>query len=262
MAVRAADAITAVSAATYEQVLARVAVSPPCVALPLGWERTDFDGAPAGNPFFSTTDGFVNLCYVGTLLPTGFGTLQALLAATRLLRDRDPALYARLRLWFIGTSNQSSGDPQPRVLPMAADLGVADVVRERPARVEYLQALAVLRDTSGILLLGSCERHYTASKIYPALLAGRPLLALFHEASTSVEILRRAGRAPSIRLVSYSDADAGVAPSVEAVYAPLRALVDQPAYDAGAVDLAAVGDVSARSLARELAALMDRISGT
>ncbi len=109
-AVRAADAITAVSARTYEDVLARIQASPACATLPLGWEPRDFDNAPAANPFFDPADGQVNLCYVGTLLPTGFGTLQALLAAARALRDREPALYARLRLWFIGTSNQSSGN--------------------------------------------------------------------------------------------------------------------------------------------------------
>ena len=49
-------------------------------------------------------------------------------------------------------------------------------------RLDYLDALSVLTHASGILLLGSSERHYTASKLYPALLARRPLLALFHEA--------------------------------------------------------------------------------
>jgi glycosyltransferase involved in cell wall biosynthesis len=261
IAVRAADAITAVSPATYEDVLARIPVTPVCRALPLGWERSDLDAAAATNPFFSAADGNINLAYVGTLLPTGFGTLEALLAATRLLRDREPALYARLRLWFIGTSNQSRDDVEPRVLPIARRMNVDEVVREIPSRVGYTQALAVLRDAAGILLLGSRERHYTASKLYPALMAMRPLLAVYHQASTVVDVLRRAGGAPSLRLVTYSDADPGVAPSAEAVYAPLRDLVAQPIYDAGAVNLSAVEHVSARTLAHELAAVMDQICG-
>jgi glycosyl transferase family 4 len=260
IAVRAADAITAVSARTYEDVLARIPVTPVCAALPLGWERADFDVPPAVNPLFDAADGCVHVSYVGTLLPTGFGTLAALLGAARLLRDRDAALYRRLRLWFVGTSNQSLGAAEPRVLPMAADMGVDDVVREVPARIGYLEALTVLRQSSGILLLGSSERHYTASKLYPALLAARPLLAIFHDASSVVEILRRAARPPSVRIVTYSDADPGVAPSAEAVYAPLRDLVSRPTYDAAAVDLTAIEDVSARFLARTLAGVLDRIS--
>jgi hypothetical protein len=260
IAVGAADAITAVSPRTYEDVLARTRAAPVCRALPLGWEAADLSAAAPVNPYFTAADGYINLCYVGTLLPTGTGTLDALLAAAGLVRDREPALYARLRLWFIGTSNQSSGRVASRVLPRAREMHVDDVVREVPERIGYTQALAVLRDASGILLLGSREPHYTASKLYPALLAKRPLLAIFHDASTVVDLLRRAGRAPSVRLVTYSDGDPGVAPTAEAVYAALRDLLARPVYEPGAIDLSAIEHVSARAVARDLGAVMDRIS--
>ena len=61
----------------------------------------------------------------------------------------------------------------------------------------------MLTHASAILLLGSMERHYTASKLYPALLARRPILALFHEASSVVSILRDAGSEPTVRVVAY-----------------------------------------------------------
>jgi hypothetical protein len=262
IAVRAADAITAVSARTYEDVLARNQVSPVCATIPLGWEPADFEGAPAANPFFDPADGYVNLCYVGTLLPKGAATLRALLGAVAMLRDREPALYARLRIWFVGTSNQSHGDAPLRVRPLAAAAGVGDVVREIPLRIGYLQALTVLRQASGILLLGSSEPHYTASKLYPALLARRPLLALYHAQSSVVEILRRAARPPAVRLVTYSEAAPAVAPAAEAVYQPLRDLIACPTYDAGAIHLAAVVDVSARSVARTLAGVLNQINGS
>ena len=60
------------------------------------------------------------------------------------------------------------------------------MVTETPDRLDYLDALAVLTHASGILLLGSSEPHYTASKLYPALLARRPVLAVFHEKSSVV----------------------------------------------------------------------------
>jgi hypothetical protein len=260
IAVKAADAITAVSAGTYEEVLARTPATPVCAAIPLGWEEADFARDRTANPFFDPADGRVHLCYVGTLLPAGFGTLAALLRAAALLRDREPALYARLTLWFIGTSNQARDDAAPRVRPMAHEHGVADVVREIPARIAYLDALAVLRQASGILLLGSRERHYTASKLYPALLAARPMLAIFHEASSVVEILRRAAPPPAARIVTYGDGDPDVAPSAESVYAALHAALTQPACDRAAVDLSAVQDLSAQALAGKLAAVLDQIS--
>ena len=91
--------------------------------------------------------------------------------------------------------------------PIARECGVADVVTEMPGRLDYLDALSVLTQASGILLLGSSERHYTASKLYPALLAQRPILALFHEASSVVSILRAAGAEPSVRVVTYGDGE-------------------------------------------------------
>src|SRR4029453_3633604 len=142
-----------------------------------------------------------HLCYVGTLLPTGVETLRLLLRALDRAR-REDAAATRLRLHFFGTSNQSSS-AQHRVLPVARECGVEDAVTEVPGRLDYLDALSVLTQASGILLLGSSEPHYTASKLYPALLARRPIIALFHEASSGVATLRSVGSEPTVRIVTY-----------------------------------------------------------
>ena len=120
--------------------------------------------------------------------PPASARCDSLLRALDRARREDPAA-ARLRLHFFGTSNQSASEPF-RVLPIARECGVEDAVTEVPGRLDYLDALSVLTQASAILLLGSSERHYTASKLYPALLARRPILALFHEASSVVSILR------------------------------------------------------------------------
>src|SRR5207237_6040103 len=116
---------------------------------------------------FDQSDGLVHLCYVGTLLPAGLDTLRLLLRGLERAR-REDAAASRLRLHFYGTSNQSSSELY-RVRPVAEECGVADAVTELPGRLDYLDALSVLTHASGILLLGSSERHYTASKVYPAL---------------------------------------------------------------------------------------------
>ena len=51
--------------------------------------------------------------------------------------------------------------------PLAEAAGVGDLVSETPQRIPYLDALEVLANSNVILLLGSDEPHYTASKIYP-----------------------------------------------------------------------------------------------
>ena len=106
--------------------------------------------APEGARASIAADGFVHLCYVGTLLPTGVGTLRLLLRGLARARRDDPAA-ARLRLHFFGTSNQSDSNAY-RVLPIARECGVADAVTEMPGRLDYLDALSV----SGARVRDSC----------------------------------------------------------------------------------------------------------
>ena len=261
-AVRAADAIVAVSQGTIDGIVERMPAAGrlPHGVIPLGFEADDFEALRRRPPMaahFEPADGLVHLCYVGTLLPTGVDTLRLLLRALDRARRDDPAA-ARLRLHFFGTSNQSDSDTY-RVLPIAREYGVADVVTEVPGRLDYLDALSVLTHASGILLLGSSERHYTASKLYPALLAKRPILALFHDTSSVVSILHAAASEPSVRVVTYGD---GPAADVRAgdVACHLRALAASCVYNPGDVVLERVADVSARQLARQLAAVLDRVA--
>ena len=261
-AVRAADALVAVSQGTIDDIVARIpeAARLPQGVIPLGFEPADFAALrarPPLAPHFDPADGLIHLCYAGTLLPTGSGTLRLLLQALDRARRDDPAA-ARLRLHFFGTSNQSDSGVY-RVLPLARECGVADAVSEVPGRLDYLDALSVLTHASGILLLGSAERHYTASKLYPALLAQRPILALFHDASSVVAILRGAAAEPSVRVVTYGDGPPDAARVAETA-GHLRALAASSAYHAGDVSLDRLAGVSARDLARQLAAIFDRVA--
>jgi Glycosyl transferase 4-like domain len=261
-AVGAADAITAVSAGTYEQILARYPnlQHKPCTAIPFGGEPADFERLRQQrrpNPYFDPNDGQVHICYVGTLLPLGFETLRTVLRAAALLHDRRPHLYRRLHLHFVGTSNQTEGGAPSRVLPLARDFGVDDCVSEIAPRVDYLDALAVQTQATAILMMGSSEQHYTASKLYPSLLAKRPILAVYHDQSSVAEILRRAGRPPTVRLVTYGD-DERAESRVEAVYGELLALVENPVYDPAGVEASVINEFSAQALAGRLAAVLEQ----
>src|SRR5207253_415647 len=113
----AADAVTAVSARTYEDALARSGAARREVAeIPIGWDPVDVEAVAnrRSHPNLIPRDGRVNICYTGTLLPLGIGTLRAVLAGTRALLERDPHLADRVRFYFFGTSNQTT-DATPRV---------------------------------------------------------------------------------------------------------------------------------------------------
>ncbi|MBK8725014.1 MAG: hypothetical protein IPL96_02875 [Holophagaceae bacterium] len=57
------------------------------------------------------------------------------------------------------------------------------------------EALLHLKQADALLVPGSDDPAYTASKIYPYLLARRPMLAVFHEASGVIPLLRKVGGA-------------------------------------------------------------------
>jgi len=260
----AADAITAVSARTYDDIFERRPQlrTKPCAAIPIGAELDDFRCAAEralSNPHFNRADGLVHLCAVGTILPMGVEVVRALLAALADLRRRRAELAGRARLHFFGTSNQRSATAAARVLPLADAVGVADLVTEHPSRLDYLDAIRVQLDAHALLLLGSSEAHYTASKLYPALLAKRPLLAIYHEASSVVDILRRETRPPTVRVVSFAEQEP-VGLRVAEIGRALEALLESSEYACLDVDERVFTEYSARTLAGQLAGVLDRVA--
>jgi hypothetical protein len=262
--VRRTSALTAVSSATYEQIFER---NPDeqrkrVEEIPYGGEQADFEHLlrhPRENPYFEPDDGNVHICYVGTLLPLGFETLRAFLKAVRKLKGNDAELFSRLRVHFFGTSNQTDADSPARVLAEARRIGVDSVISEVPARIEYLDALTVQTQASAILLMGSSERHYTASKIYPALLSRRPVLAIYHEESTVVDNLRAASAEPTVRVCTYGE-KSRAEDKVDEIYLGLRSLVREPKYREADVNLDSVQQFSARSLSERLARVFEDVS--
>jgi glycosyltransferase involved in cell wall biosynthesis len=260
--VRSAAAITAVSEGTYTPILERnPGIRPITEAIPIGAEPRDFEtfGGDGPNGVFDPADGRVHIVYTGTLLPLGFDTLRAVLQAAAVLRDRTPDAYTRLRFHFVGTSNQSTAGAAERVTPIARELGVADVVSERPARVPYSAAVRLQRQASVLLAMGSSEPHYTASKIFPMLLARRPLLAVYHEASSVATVVGDATQPPSIRLVTYGETRP-VSAVVPAIAEALEALVQRPEWRSDDFSGAALEPYCAPALAGRLASVFDRVA--
>ena len=54
----------------------------------------------------------------------------------------------------------------------------------------HLEAVQILLDSDALFVVGSEASHYTGSKIFPYILAAKPLLAVLHEESNAVKLLR------------------------------------------------------------------------
>ena len=261
LVVRSASAITAVSAGTYEPILRRnPRITPILATIPIGGEPRDFSNQPASGATpmpFDPDDGNVHVCSTGTILPLGVETLKAVLAAVALVRDRRPDVYRRVRLHFFGTSNQTVHTDEMRVAPLARQLGVDDIVQELAMRLPYSQAVRVQQQATILLAMGSSEPHYTASKIFPLLMAARPLLAVYHEASSVVGVIARASRPRTVKLVTYSDAERADSKS-EMIFNHLVALAEQPTTPRATVDTTALHEYFAETLAGRLADVLNQ----
>ena len=165
-----------------------------------GVEPRDFEYVrlhPRQNPVFNRTDGYFHISYVGRGGPDMIAALRALFEAIRLGRQSAPELYKRVRMHFVGTTYAPKPEGLYQVLPVARECGVDDIVEEHPGRVQHLDAIQMLLDSDALVIVGSEAPHYTASKIFPYILAAKPLLAVLHEQSSAVKLLHetRAGSA-------------------------------------------------------------------
>jgi hypothetical protein len=158
-----------------------------------GVEPRDFEYVrqhPRPNPVFSRADGYFHISYVGRGGPDMIAALRALFESIRLGRQSAPELYKRVRMHFVGTTYAPKAEGLYQVLPIAREYGVDDIVEERPGRVQHLDAIQILLDSDALVVVGSEAPHYTASKIFPYILAAKPLLAIFHEESSAVKLLQ------------------------------------------------------------------------
>jgi hypothetical protein len=132
---------------------------------------------------------------------------------------------------------------------------VDDAVREVASRVPYLSALSVMARSQGLLLIGSDEPHYTASKIYPALMCGRPFLSLYHRASSAHTILAAAGGGCAFAFEEPGELDRLNTPLAEC----LRTLALRP-ESLGVASSSVYAQYEARVIAGRFGAIFDGVA--
>lgn len=178
-----------------------------CRTIPFGASEKDFEVAARldwQNRFFTRRDGLIHGVYVGVLGRPMIETCRAICRAIRAGLENEPTLFSRLRLHFVGTDYATPDRARPTMQPIAAENGLERFISEETTRLPYFSALRLLQDADFVLLLGSDNPQYTASKVYPYILARKPLLCVFHEESNVIPVMEetRAGR-----LVSFGRND-------------------------------------------------------
>lgn len=231
IALKSVAQITAVSSGTMDPLLKRYKWFHPSqmTEIPYGIEPDDFTylrNTEQVNSIFDPDDGYLHMTYPGTFNVSRHKVTRAIFAAIKKGLEHEPERFKRLRLHFIGTTYDPKAADKPenyyQVVPLAVEAGIAELVDEHPARVSYLESLKLLIDSHALLLLGADETHYTASKLFPFMLAQRPLLAVFHESSSVVKIVKETD---SGQVLSFSDLNP-IEKQVDNLYHQISKLID------------------------------------
>jgi glycosyltransferase involved in cell wall biosynthesis len=221
--------------------------------LPFGGAETDFELFKTrrfAQTFFRPNAG-INWVYVGRGGPAMRLAASAFFLALRRALAAGIVDKTNLRLHFIGTDYATGARARPTFAPIAREFGLESMVREETARVPHFTALQCLRDADAIIVPGSDDPGYTASKIFPCILARRPMLAIFHRDSSCIRILEETGAGTPVPFDAEDDS-ATLAARVYLRWFSARAFDRTPALSPRVFD-----PYSARAMTRRLAAVFN-----
>ena len=238
-----------------------------CATIPFAASRADFDlldSHPQPNRLFTRADATLNGVYLGRGGDDMSPALRMLFGALAAGRRSAPELFQLIKLYFVGTDYAPDDRARKTVEPIAAEFGLAGCVQEQTARVPYFQALQMMRDADFLVLVGSDDPAYTASKVYPYLLARKPVVAVAHERSSMVPVLSAARGIVVATLPNETASDSGrqhpnsPAWAMERLVADWQRVLERPP-DAREMDLSSNWAWSAREMTRRQCTLFDGV---
>ena len=187
-AIRGASIISGVAKAYFTPALQRTFSSrqpPETVSFPYGFDPEDHKKEPVQPSFpFDPSRGRYIL-YAGAFLPHSESFARQLFEAVSYLHRAD-IWPSELHLHFVGTGHRLGHS----ISDIAAEKGLEAIVHEHPDRIPFLSIQYLLRQAHSSLVLGSTEPHYTASKTFQCLIAGRPVISILHANSSAMAFIR------------------------------------------------------------------------
>jgi len=185
--------------------------------------------------------------YTGAFLPNSHLFVDLLFKALAEIRQEKNGILENHQFWFIGTGPY----PAKRITAYAADHGIQDQVFEIRERAPYLHTLNYQTAADTLMIIGSTEKHYTASKTYQSLLSRRPVFALLHHQSQALEVLKECKA--DTYAVGYDDRQSET-DFLNAMKKVLWARIENNTWNP---DLASLEKYSARESARKLSLALE-----
>jgi len=257
IAMRKVDGLISVSPDYIDELRSRYAETKniPASTITFGAMADDFRIAASHEKGFSTVLAldFKNIVYIGRGGSDMHGAVTPLFKALKNCLTNNPDAFKQLKIYFIGTSYAPAGQGTPSIRPVAAQLGVEDNVVEITNRINYFHTLSILNHADALFIPGSDDPRYTASKIFPYLLTGKPTLAVLNSKSPAHPVLQEYGA----KYVYKYDTDETVVDNIAAFL--LNVLNN--GFAKQEYNIAAIQKYSAENLTHEQCKLFDLVTG-
>lgn len=206
--------ITCVSPAYAESLAERYRNSPlipgrlftGSMIAPFPAEKAELDRVQSSavqQSIFDPADGNRHWVYAGRCNAAMETSIRALFHALRRAFNRHAEAGRNVRFHFIGTSYSGDNGGSP-IQSAAREFGIESKVQEIPHRIPLSESIRCLLDADALVVPGSDDPGYNASKLYPYLMAEKPLLAVFHRSSPTVALMRELGAG---WVIPFSDGD-------------------------------------------------------
>ena len=174
------------------------------LVLPLGATKNDFILVEKLNIVCSIKfdNSYINAVYTGVVPENMKFSIEAIIIA---VKKYNKTVEKKIRLYFIGTNYAPKDKQKLQVKPIAEKYDYSDFVFELTNRIPYFEAIKMMQTSNLLLLPGTFDEDYTASKLYPYILTKKKILAVFSENSELKDVLNELSNIPYISFTESSD---------------------------------------------------------
>ncbi|MBN1250741.1 MAG: hypothetical protein JXR51_10845 [Bacteroidales bacterium] len=167
----------------------------PNLTMPLGASTNDFlfvekENIPVSINYSSN---YINIIYTGVIPNNMLFSIKAVLKAIKKYNEINEK---KIKIYFIGSNYATKDKQKDKVTPIAKELNISDFIEEKTDRVSYFEAIKLMQISDILLLPGTTDKNYTASKLYPYLLSKKPILVVFNENSNLKTIITKISNLP------------------------------------------------------------------
>lgn len=229
----------------------------PSKTLGFGASKIDFEileANPRENRFFDKKDEYTNGVYIGRAGSDMKTALNIIFSALKKGIKSNANIFQKVKIYFIGTDYSPLELSTRTVEPAAKRSGVEDHVFEFPGRIPYFETLQILKDSDFIIVPGSDELEYSASKIYPYILSEKPMITVFRDKSPVAGIMSELNAGIN---VPFNPGEKNE-PAINELYSEWGELLDSLPFKPG-TDWKAFEKYTARSLTSEQCSLFDEV---